>query len=82
LKKIDESQVLVAHACNPNYSGGRDQKDRGSKPAWASNLRNPVSKKPSQKRPGVAQRLGPVPKKKMRLSLNEPKIKLLMNESN
>jgi hypothetical protein len=25
-------QVLVAHACNPSYSGGRDQEDRGSKP--------------------------------------------------
>jgi hypothetical protein len=27
------SQVLVAHACNPSYSGGRDQEDPGSKPA-------------------------------------------------
>jgi hypothetical protein len=27
---------LVAHACNPSYSGGRDQEDRGSKPAWAN----------------------------------------------
>jgi hypothetical protein len=25
----------VAHSCNPSYSGGRDQEDRGSKPAWA-----------------------------------------------
>jgi hypothetical protein len=24
--------VLVAHACNPSYSGGRDQEDQGSKP--------------------------------------------------
>jgi hypothetical protein len=29
------SQVLVAHACNPSYSGGRDQEDCGSKPARA-----------------------------------------------
>jgi hypothetical protein len=26
-------QVLVAHACNPSYSGGRDQGDHGLKPA-------------------------------------------------
>jgi hypothetical protein len=25
------SQALVAHACNPSYSGGRDQEDHGSK---------------------------------------------------
>jgi hypothetical protein len=29
-------QVPVAHACNSSYSGGRDQEDRGSKPAWAN----------------------------------------------
>jgi hypothetical protein len=27
-----QSQVLVAHGCNPSYSGGRDQEDHGSKP--------------------------------------------------
>jgi hypothetical protein len=38
LKKKKEkikSQVLVAHACNPSYSGSRDQGDCGLKPAWA-----------------------------------------------
>jgi hypothetical protein len=25
------SQMLVAHACNPSYLGGRDQEDRGLK---------------------------------------------------
>jgi hypothetical protein len=30
------SQVLVAHAYNPSYPGGRDQEDRGSKPARAN----------------------------------------------
>jgi hypothetical protein len=33
LKRL--SWMLVAHACNPNYSGGRDQEDHGSKPAQA-----------------------------------------------
>jgi hypothetical protein len=37
------SLVLVAHACNPSYSGGRDQEDQGSKPAGANSLQDPVS---------------------------------------
>jgi hypothetical protein len=32
-KKESQSQAPVAHTCNPNYSGGRDQEDNGSKPA-------------------------------------------------
>jgi hypothetical protein len=28
--------MLVAHACNTSYLGGRDQDDHGSKPAWAN----------------------------------------------
>jgi hypothetical protein len=28
--------VLVAHACNLSYSGGRDQEDRGLKPVQAN----------------------------------------------
>jgi hypothetical protein len=27
--------VLVAHACNPSYSGGRDQEDYSLRPVWA-----------------------------------------------
>jgi hypothetical protein len=41
--------VLVAHACNPSYSGGRDQEDRGSKSAQANSLRDPISKEPITK---------------------------------
>jgi hypothetical protein len=26
----------VAHACNPGYSGTRDQEDYGSKPTWVN----------------------------------------------
>jgi hypothetical protein len=29
-------QVPVAHACNPNYEGGRDQQACSSKPALAN----------------------------------------------
>jgi hypothetical protein len=28
----------VAHTCNPNYSGGSDQEDGGSNPAWTNSL--------------------------------------------
>jgi hypothetical protein len=28
----------MAHACNPNYSGGRDQENWGWKPALANSL--------------------------------------------
>jgi hypothetical protein len=35
----------VADACNPKYSGGRDQEDRGSKPARANSARDPTLKK-------------------------------------
>jgi hypothetical protein len=42
----------VAHAYNPSYSRDRDQEDRGSKPAQANSLRDPILKNPSQKRAG------------------------------
>jgi hypothetical protein len=34
---------------NPNYSGDRDQEDRGSNPAWANSSQDPISKKPFTK---------------------------------
>jgi hypothetical protein len=42
------SWVLVAHTCNPSYSGGRDQEDRGWKPAQIV-LETLTRKYPSQK---------------------------------
>jgi hypothetical protein len=52
----------VAHAYNPNYSGGRDQKNPGSKPAQQGPivLDTLVRKKNHYKRTGgVAQDVGP-----------------------
>jgi hypothetical protein len=52
----------VGHACNPSYSGGRDQEDHSSKRAWSNSSGDPISKnkKPSQNRDvGVAQGVGP-----------------------
>jgi hypothetical protein len=41
--------VLVSHTCYPSYSGGRDQEDCSSKPAWANNFMRPYLKKPFTK---------------------------------
>jgi hypothetical protein len=50
----------VAHACNSSYSGGRDQEDGGSKPAWANRLRPYLKKTHDRKRAGgVAQGVSP-----------------------
>jgi hypothetical protein len=60
IKNLCTSQVSVAHACNPSYSGGSNQEDWGSKPAQANSLRNPNVKIPDTKRTGgVAQDVGP-----------------------
>jgi hypothetical protein len=41
--------VPVAHACNPSYSGGRDQEDRGLMTAWANSSHTLSQKTLSQK---------------------------------
>jgi hypothetical protein len=56
LKIEKKSQALVAHTCNPSYSGGSDQQDGGSNSAQANNLQDPSLKKPfTQRTGGVAQ---------------------------
>jgi hypothetical protein len=61
LKKKCLSSELVAHACNPSYSGGSDQEDCSSKPDQANSSRDPISKKTHHKRAGgVAQVQTPV----------------------
>jgi hypothetical protein len=37
--------VLVAHACNPCYSGGRDQEDLGLKPTQTNSAKTLSGKK-------------------------------------
>jgi hypothetical protein len=39
------SQMLVAHTCNPSYSGGRHQEDYGLISVRANSLWDPISKK-------------------------------------
>jgi hypothetical protein len=47
--RISRSWAMVAHTCNLNYSGGRDQEDQGSKPALAAVSRDPILKIPITK---------------------------------
>jgi hypothetical protein len=35
----------VSHTCNSSYSGGKDQEDRGLKPAQANSSQDPIKKK-------------------------------------
>jgi hypothetical protein len=50
--KTPVSFGLVAHTCNPSYSGASDQEDCGSKPDQAKQLKRPyhLKKNPSQQR--------------------------------
>jgi hypothetical protein len=51
----------VAYTCNPSYSGGRDQEDRGSKSSRANNSQDSTLKKTYHKKGLVewAQGVGP-----------------------
>jgi hypothetical protein len=50
----------VAHACQPSYSGGRDQENHALKPAQKNSSQDPTLKSTSQKSAGgVAQGIGP-----------------------
>jgi hypothetical protein len=54
------SLAPVAHACNPSYSGGRDQEECSSKPPWQIVHETLSRKNPLQKKAGrVAQGVGP-----------------------
>jgi hypothetical protein len=60
-KIVHMSWAPVAHVCNPSYSGGRDQEDRSSKPAWANRSSRPYLEKTLHKNKAgrVAQGEGP-----------------------
>jgi hypothetical protein len=45
IKKKQRSWAPVVHACNLNYSGGRDQEDRSSKPDQENSSQDPILKK-------------------------------------
>jgi hypothetical protein len=56
MKEITTGWVSESHACNPSYSGGRDQEDRGLKPAQANCSQKTLHKKGAG---GVAPGEGP-----------------------
>jgi hypothetical protein len=61
--------LLVAHACNPSHSGGRDQENHGLKPAQANSLQDPILEKTlHQKDPELKPQL---PQKKGKKILRE-----------
>jgi hypothetical protein len=51
----------VVHACNPSYSGGREQEDCGSELAQANSLRDLISKIPNIKKGWQSGLSGGVP---------------------
>jgi hypothetical protein len=50
IKFINITGVLMAHTCNPNYLGSRDQEDSSSRPTQANSLRDPILKMPITKK--------------------------------
>jgi hypothetical protein len=44
IKILQHGQAAVVQACNPSYSGGRDQEDHSLKPAGANSFREPFLK--------------------------------------
>jgi hypothetical protein len=63
--------VLVSYACNPSYSGGRDQEDCCLKPAQENSSPELILKNPSQKRAcGMAQVVDCLPSRHEALGTN------------
>jgi hypothetical protein len=56
---VPSCQAPVAHACNPSYSGGRDQEDPGLKPAGANSSARPYQTLHKNRAGGVAKGEGP-----------------------
>jgi hypothetical protein len=49
---LNHHWVPVAHACNSNYSGGRDQEDHSLKPAQTNSSMKPYLEKTNHKKVG------------------------------
>jgi hypothetical protein len=70
------SWVLVAHTCNPSYSGGRDQEDHSLRPALANSSQDPISNiLNTRKRAGVTQVIEHLPGKYEALNSNPSTVK-------
>jgi hypothetical protein len=74
--KLSQSWVLVAHACNPSSSGGRDQETVvWSQPGQIVQTQDPTSKNTQPKKGGVAQVVGCLLSKSEALSSNTSTVK-------
>jgi hypothetical protein len=45
----DKIAGIITRVYNPSYSGGRDQEDHSSKPAWVTSSGDPILKIPNTK---------------------------------
>jgi hypothetical protein len=85
--KTGSKPVLVAHACNPSYSGSRDQEDCSSKPAQENSSQDPILKNNraggmtqvvehclASLRPWVQTPVSPSPRKKDRKQISSLQI--------
>jgi hypothetical protein len=61
--------VVVAHACNPNFSGSRDQENLSLKPAQENCSRDLISKKPITQKKGLAESKPQYHKKKIKIKI-------------
>jgi hypothetical protein len=46
---------MVAHTCNPSYSGGRDKEDQSSKPVLGKYFARPYFEKTLHKKKGLVE---------------------------
>jgi hypothetical protein len=54
LLKDRDNWALVAHACNPSYSGSKEQEDHGSKPTQQI-VRETLSQKKTHHKKGLVE---------------------------
>jgi hypothetical protein len=74
--KKEPGWVPVAHACNPSYSGGRDQDNCSLKSAWANSSQDPISKIPNTKQDWQSGSSGRVPTQQVFKPQNQRKKKM------
>jgi hypothetical protein len=65
--------VLVAHTCNPSYSGSRDQEDQGLKPALDKQSTRPYLEETLHKKKDGRMAQGVGPEYKPQYSLKKKK---------
>jgi hypothetical protein len=72
----------MTHTCNPIHSGGSDEEEHSSKPAWASSSQDLILKKThhKEKADGLAQGISPEFKIQDRKKNQYSKLSIFMQE--